>query len=76
MRKKLAVLLVLFVLIVLLPICASAQEKRVGLGFGHPNTVLIFSYDPWVAKAAYDFTSGHQFFFLSASYNSFVLSIV
>ena len=68
MRKKIAVLLVLFVLIKLLPICASAQEKRVGLGFGHPNTVLVFSYDPWVAKAAYDFTSGHQFLFIAGSY--------
>ena len=68
MKKKLTVLLVLFVLIVLLPVCASAQEKRIGLGFGHPNTVLVFSYDPWVAKLAYDFTKGHQFLFAAASY--------
>ena len=68
MKKKIAVLFVLFVLIALLPICASAQEKRVGLGFGKPTTVLVFSYDPWVAKLAYDFTKGNQFMFLSGSY--------
>ena len=65
MKKKLAVLLVL---IILLPICVSAQEKRVGLGFGKPTTVLVFSYDPWVGKLAYDFTKDNQFLFLSASY--------
>ncbi len=68
MRKKIAVLLVLFVLISLLPICASAQEKRIGLGLGKPTTVLMFSYDPWVAKLAYDFTKGNQFLFLAGSY--------
>ena len=68
MRKKIAVLLVLFVLIALLPICASAQEKRIGLGLGKPITVLMFSYDPWVAKLAYDFTKGNQFLFLAGSY--------
>ena len=68
MRKKIAVLLVLFVLISLLPICASAQEKRIGLGLGKPTTVLMFSYDPWVAKLAYDFKKGNQFLFLAGSY--------
>ena len=68
MKKKIAVLLVLFILIVLLPVCASAQEKRIGLGIGKPTTVLVFSYDPWVGKLAYDFTKGNQFLFLSASY--------
>ncbi|MBO7430098.1 MAG: hypothetical protein J6U56_03680, partial [Spirochaetia bacterium] len=68
MKKKIVVLLVLFVLITLVPICASAQEKRIGLGFGKPTTVLVFEYDPWVAKLAYDFTMGHQFLFLSGSY--------
>ena len=68
MKKKITVLFILLVLIALLPICASAQEKRIGLGFGKPTTVLFFSYDPWAAKVAYDFTKGNQFLFLSASY--------
>ena len=65
MKKKIAILLVL---IILLPICASAQEKRIGFGFGKPTTVLMFSYDPWVGKLAYDFTKGNQFLFISGAY--------
>ena len=65
MKKIIAIALFI---IVLLPFCASAQEKRLGVGFGHPNTVLTFSYDPWAARVAYDFTSGEQFMFLEGSY--------
>jgi len=65
MRKIIAI--VLFIA-VFTPFCASAQEKRIGVGFGHPNAVLTFSYDPWVARAAYDFTSGNQFLFIEGSY--------
>ena len=66
MKKK--IIVILLALIILLPICASAQEKRIGLGFGKPTTVLTFSYDPWVGKLAYDFTKGHQFLFVAGSY--------
>lgn len=63
--KKIAIILAMLILI---PLAASAQEKRVGVGFGHPNTVLTFSVDPFVGKIGYDFTSGEEFVFLGGSY--------
>ncbi|MCL2793272.1 MAG: hypothetical protein FWD87_09295 [Spirochaetaceae bacterium] len=43
-------------------------DTRLGLGFGMPNTVLIFRTGPYDIKVGYDFTSGSEYFFLNGSY--------
>ena len=63
--------LILVCLMVLIAVSAFSEpfgEKRIGLGFGMPNTVLIFQVDPYDVKIGYDFTEGTEYFFLNGSY--------
>jgi len=43
-------------------------ETRLGVGFGMPNTVLVFQTGPYDVKVGYDFTEGSEYFFLNGSY--------
>ncbi|MCQ2604857.1 MAG: hypothetical protein MJ215_07480 [Spirochaetia bacterium] len=65
MKKK---IFFIAAILVLLPMVVSAQEKRIGIELGHPNTALTFEYNSWNVKGGYDFTSGKQFIFGSLSY--------
>lgn len=60
-------------LVLMLLAASSAQasgtgEKRLGLGVGIPNAVVVFRPSPFEFKAGYDFTEGEEYIFLSGDY--------
>ncbi len=54
MNKKIIILLVLLTVSVIAVSAESAGEKRLGFGFGVPNTVFIFQGGPYDLKIGYD----------------------
>ncbi len=71
MNKKIIILFIILFSIILLPskiFAGSWGETRLGLGFGIPNTVLIFQTGPFDIKLGYDFTEGDQYIFINPSY--------
>lgn len=47
---------------------AGTGERRLGLGVGIPNAVVVFRPSPFELKAGYDFTEGEEYIFLSGDY--------
>jgi len=47
---------------------AGTGERRLGLGVGIPNAVVVFRPSPFEFKAGYDFTEGEEYIFLSGDY--------
>ena len=68
MNKKIIILLVLLTVSVFAVSAESAGEKRLGFGFGVPNTVFIFQGGPYDLKIGYDFTEGEEYMYLGGSY--------
>lgn len=68
MNKKIIILLVLLTAAIFTLSAESDNEKRLGFGFGYPNTVLNFQGGPYDLKIGYDFTEGEEFLFLGGSY--------
>ncbi len=68
MNKKLVILILLLAASVLSVSAEPGGEKRLGFGFGVPNTVFIFQGGPYDLKIGYDFTEGDEYMFLGGSY--------
>ncbi len=68
MNKKIFILIVLLAAAVFPLFSESIGEKRLGFGFGVPNTVFIFQAGPYDMKIGYDFTEGDEYMFLGGSY--------
>ncbi|MFW5843174.1 MAG: hypothetical protein ACOCW6_04560 [Spirochaetota bacterium] len=47
---------------------AGTGERRLGLGVGIPNAVVVFRPSPFEFKGGYDFTEGEEYVFLSGDY--------
>jgi hypothetical protein len=69
MNKKMILILILLFSVSLFSVFAeSFGETRLGIGFGVPNTVLMFQTGAYDIKVGYDFTEGSEYFFLNGSY--------
>lgn len=68
MTKKMIILMVLLTLTIFAISAESYSEKRLGFGFGVPNTVLMYQGGPYDFKIGYDFTEGDEYIFLGGSY--------
>jgi hypothetical protein len=68
--KRLLLLSVLGVMLLGAPsaFAAGTGERRLGLGVGIPNAVVVFRPSPFEFKAGYDFTEGEEYIFLSGDY--------
>ena len=68
MNKKIIILSLLLTAAVFSVSADEFGEKRIGFGFGFPNTVFIFEAGPYDLKIGYDFTEGDEYLYLGGSY--------
>ncbi len=68
MNKKIVLVFVIFTALLASVSADTYTEKRLGFGFGFPNTVFIFQGGPYDAKVGYDFTEGDEYLFMGGSY--------